>query len=196
MKLPASLRWIEADLPGIIQYKTEKLALEKPVCRLERHTVDLSDDPARRTFLDSVNVEAEKTLVITEGLLGYLSPENVSALACELFNQSSFAWWLMDVVGPKFFASVRELWAQQPLQDSVQFKFAPPEGARFFEPFGWRIEEFRSFEAEGQLIHREAPRDAMEASENFREGTRESGIALLKSGPKRTWMEESSTRGN
>ena len=102
LKLPPTLRWVEADLPGIIQYKTEKLALEKPVCRLERHIVDLSDDSMRRTFLDAMNADAKKTLVITEGLLGYLSPENVSALACELFSQSTVEWWRWTSSGQSF----------------------------------------------------------------------------------------------
>ena len=33
--LPASLRWIDVDLPGILSYKTETLAGETPVCRYE-----------------------------------------------------------------------------------------------------------------------------------------------------------------
>src|SRR5258708_3423799 len=36
LPLPKTLRWIEADLPDILAYKTEKLAGEAPVCRLAR----------------------------------------------------------------------------------------------------------------------------------------------------------------
>src|SRR5713101_8178891 len=35
MNLPPTLQWIEADLPGILGYKSEILANEKPVCSLE-----------------------------------------------------------------------------------------------------------------------------------------------------------------
>src|SRR5258708_7211698 len=34
--LPADLRWIEADLPGVIATKTEALSNERPNCALER----------------------------------------------------------------------------------------------------------------------------------------------------------------
>ena len=36
MNLPASLQWIEIDLPGILDYKEEILSEDKPVCALER----------------------------------------------------------------------------------------------------------------------------------------------------------------
>ena len=36
MQLPSSLLWIEADLPGILVYKKELLASDKPTCQLER----------------------------------------------------------------------------------------------------------------------------------------------------------------
>jgi methyltransferase (TIGR00027 family) len=36
MTLPAALQWIEVDLPGILSYKEEMLANEKPVCALGR----------------------------------------------------------------------------------------------------------------------------------------------------------------
>src|ERR1700733_12405458 len=50
MDLPPSLEWVEVDFPEIISYKENILASEKPVCRLERIPLDLSDVPARRTL--------------------------------------------------------------------------------------------------------------------------------------------------
>ena len=34
MKLPPTLRWIDVDLPGILDHKTEIMKAEKPVCRV------------------------------------------------------------------------------------------------------------------------------------------------------------------
>src|SRR5690242_4679213 len=48
MALPATLRWVEADLPQIIDYKEEILAGEKPVCALERVRLDLAGVDGRR----------------------------------------------------------------------------------------------------------------------------------------------------
>src|SRR5262249_20761854 len=40
MALPASLDWVEVDLPEILDYKEELLRAEKPVCSLERIRMD------------------------------------------------------------------------------------------------------------------------------------------------------------
>src|SRR5262249_7694551 len=54
MKLPPTLQWIEADLPDILAYKTERLAGDTPTCQLERVAVNLADGDARRRFLASL----------------------------------------------------------------------------------------------------------------------------------------------
>jgi methyltransferase (TIGR00027 family) len=41
MRLPASLRWIEVDLPDTLNYKQEVLAAESPSCAVERVALDL-----------------------------------------------------------------------------------------------------------------------------------------------------------
>src|SRR3954468_21712073 len=48
MALPASLPWIEVDLPDILAYKEEILGGATPVCRLERIRMDLSNEDGRR----------------------------------------------------------------------------------------------------------------------------------------------------
>src|SRR5256885_2136475 len=52
MKLPPSLRWVEVDLPEILDYKAQVLADAAPVCALERVPLDLSNADARRTLFD------------------------------------------------------------------------------------------------------------------------------------------------
>jgi len=41
LPLPASLTWIEADLPGMIEEKNRLLEAEKPLCRLRRRVEPL-----------------------------------------------------------------------------------------------------------------------------------------------------------
>jgi methyltransferase (TIGR00027 family) len=67
MRLPASLKWVEVDLPDILDYKEEVLKPEKPVCSLERIRLDLSDAKGRRSLFDGLAGETAKALVITEG---------------------------------------------------------------------------------------------------------------------------------
>jgi methyltransferase (TIGR00027 family) len=50
MQLPASLRWIEVDLPDMLNYKQEVLAAERPACAVERVPLDLRDTAARRAL--------------------------------------------------------------------------------------------------------------------------------------------------
>ena len=67
MNLPASLHWIEADYPHLIEYKESQLAHETPRCHLERVEIDLADRPARQKLFSRVNAQANRILVLTEG---------------------------------------------------------------------------------------------------------------------------------
>src|ERR1043165_1742502 len=81
MKLPESLQWIEADYPHMIDYKENQLRGEKPCCHLERVKIDLSERGARRELLARVGAQAREILVLTEGLVPYLSNDEVASLA-------------------------------------------------------------------------------------------------------------------
>src|SRR5438094_189679 len=72
MKLPAALRWVEVDLPEILDYKEGVLADAQPTCALERVRLDLSNADARRGLFERLGGSAERAAVLTEGLLIYL----------------------------------------------------------------------------------------------------------------------------
>src|SRR5215467_7178767 len=90
MDLPASLKWIEVDLPAMIDYKEEVLAGEKPRCNLERVRLDLTNVAARRELFQRLGASSRRALIITEGLLVYLTREEVTELGRDLAAQSSF----------------------------------------------------------------------------------------------------------
>lgn len=96
MELPGSLNWIEVDYPHVIEYKERLLASETPRCRLTRIKCDLSDDAARRRVLADANASAQKLLVLTEGLVPYLSSEQVATLADDLHALDRAKYWLVD----------------------------------------------------------------------------------------------------
>ncbi|HEV8269306.1 MAG TPA: class I SAM-dependent methyltransferase, partial [Thermoanaerobaculia bacterium] len=120
MELPASLSWVEVDLPAILEYKREKLASARPVCRLESVALDLSDVAERRALFARLSGSAARVLVITEGLLVYLSREEVGALAADLHAAASFRWWILDVVSPDLLR-----WLQRRYQRSLAAAGAP-----------------------------------------------------------------------
>ena len=65
MPLPPTLRWIEVDLPELIAYKAEVLGDAKPVCVLERISMDLADEEARRMLFSEIGRSAKRVLVIS-----------------------------------------------------------------------------------------------------------------------------------
>ena len=90
MALPPTLLWIEVDLPGILSYKEEILASEKPACSLERIHLDLSDAAARRELFAQLGRRAAKSLILSEGLIIYFSTDQVRALAVDLAAPPAF----------------------------------------------------------------------------------------------------------
>src|SRR5258705_3050141 len=100
MQLQPSLRWIEVDLPEILDYKEGVLRGEQPVCLLERIRLDLSDVSARRELFVRLGQTAKRALVITEGLMIYLNPEAARGLAADFAAPATFRSWILDIASP------------------------------------------------------------------------------------------------
>jgi methyltransferase (TIGR00027 family) len=142
MDLPASLDWVEADLGPMIDEKEKLLAGERPRCRLRRERVDLADPAARSAFLASAAGGAKKALVVTEGLLGYLDDDVVRAIGRDLLGQPAIRWWVLDVTSPAILRMLRKRMGAH--MENAPLKFAPPDGAAFFEKLGWRARDIQS----------------------------------------------------
>lgn len=138
MQLPANLHWIEADLPEILAYKSERLAGDKPTCELERIAVNLADLNARREFLASMANRGKHGVVLTEGLLIYLAPEEVAQLARDLAGIASLQRWILDMHSPRLLAMMQRRTGKALEQAGAAFKFGPAEGPDFFVPNGWK----------------------------------------------------------
>ena len=143
MNLPASLQWIEVDLPEILSYKEEILVSETPKCKLERIRLDLSDANARCPLFAALNQRARKILVLTEGLLIYLREEEVARLAKDLAVGASFQLWIMDLASPGLLKMMQRTTGKHLSQVGAPFKFAPAEGPDFFKANGWEPLEVR-----------------------------------------------------
>jgi methyltransferase (TIGR00027 family) len=155
MPLPATLRWIDVDLPGILDYKAEMLRNEKPVCRYEAIRADLTDAVRRQALFSQIGGASSRVLVVTEGLLIYLTAEQVGELARDLHQPASFTWWLIDLANPRLLAMMQKSWGKNVAAGNAPFQFAPAEGTKFFERFGWREAEFRSGMEEARRLDRE-----------------------------------------
>ena len=143
MELPPSLKWIEVDLPAMIDYKEEILGQEKSRCALERVRLDLADVAGRRVLFQELSRNARRVLVVTEGLLTYLTRDEVSALGHDLAAQSSFHDWAIDLCSPGLLKMLQKNLAALSEAGSP-LKFGPEEGPEFFTAFGWRPAEVYS----------------------------------------------------
>jgi len=161
LALPASLSWIEVDLPEMIAYKTEMLGSENPHCRLERVALDLADDAARRELFARLDANASRILVITEGLLAYLSEQQVANLAGDLHQCQHFQYWLTDVASPKVKQMMERHWGKELRAAGAPIQFAPAGGEEFFRPYGWEATEFRGFFQASREFNRPMPGDWM-----------------------------------
>jgi methyltransferase (TIGR00027 family) len=157
LHLPASLHWIEVDLPELIAYKEEKLAGVTPVCRLHRVAAHLSQLDLRRALFAQVNTSSARVLVLTEGLLTYLRAEEVTSLATDLYSQSRFACWITDLAAPFIVERMKKHLGKDLRAANADMYFAPAEGPDFFRPHGWKLLEFRDFLDEGRRLNREIP---------------------------------------
>jgi methyltransferase (TIGR00027 family) len=144
MDLPKTLRWVEVDLPDIFDYKERILGSAVPVCRLERVRLDLSDDSMRRALFARLGAESSRAVIMTEGLLIYLSPEQVTSLARDLASVASFRTWIVEVASPGLRKMLEKQTGDAVAAAGAAFKFAPAEGPVFFEPFGWRVADVQS----------------------------------------------------
>jgi methyltransferase (TIGR00027 family) len=187
LDLPAATRWFDVDLPGILEYKRGALAGEKPACVYSAESLDLRDVPARRAFFERVGRDPRRTLVLTEGLLVYLTDEDVASLATDLHAPRSFRWWVIDIVNPRLLRMLRRRWAKALSEGDAKLQFAPPEGPAYFAPYGWREAEFRSTWDESFRLKRTMPLgwlwrlvSRLSPEEKRREISRMGGIVLME----------------
>jgi methyltransferase (TIGR00027 family) len=151
LDLPDHLRWIDVDLPDILSYKADLMRTERPACVYETEAADLTHS------LDLVRLfasfgRAQRIIVVAEGVLMYLKPEQVSELATNLFRQGAIAWWITDLIGPRALAMMQRYWGT--VLQGARLQFAPADPAGFFDQYGWRENEFRSSQDEARRLGR------------------------------------------
>jgi methyltransferase (TIGR00027 family) len=152
MALSPYLRWIEVDYPRIIDLKEATLSGEAPVCRLERVKLDLVDQLARQKFLAEVSEAADKILLLTEGVIPYLSVEEVANLAEDLRQTEKIRFWVVDYYSPEAltYRNARH-------RRNAPFRFDPKDWFAFFNEQGWGARETRYIADEAARLKRPAP---------------------------------------
>lgn len=186
LALPPTLRWLHVDLPDMVDYFREHMAGETARCNVEFIAADLREIDARREVLARAAGNGP-VLVITEGLLLYLTAEQVADLAAELRGVADIRWWLTDLASPMLLKLLEKHWAPRLREGNAPMQFGPAQGTGFFAPFGWREAEFRSTWDESWRLDRTMPGAwlwrllaMLQSKRRQEEGRRMSGIALLE----------------
>ena len=187
LKLPASLRWVDVDLPAMLDYKASHMRNVPPVCQYAAVPANLVNAGERAAVFGRLGSEATEALVVTEGLLIYLTEQQVAGLATELHTQPSFRWWLIDLASPRLLRMMTRSWGKALERGNAPFKFGPPNGTDFFTTFGWREVTYRSAIEEARRIGREMPMmwlwrfiGRISSAERRDEMRRMSGFVLLE----------------
>jgi len=155
LELPSWLQWVDVDLPDILRYKLQTLGDAKTSCAYEAIEADLTDADARRALFARVGARSKRALVVTEGLLIYLSAADVGALATDLHATPTFWRWVIDLASPRLLKMMTKSWGAAVAAGNAPFKFAPPEGTVFFRQFGWEERSFHSTMDEARRLDRE-----------------------------------------
>ncbi|MGZ3710967.1 MAG: class I SAM-dependent methyltransferase [Bdellovibrionota bacterium] len=142
MNLPKELEWVEADYGNIISHKSELLKSVSPKCNLTRVAVDLANADKRKAFLAAAAPNAKKVLVLTEGVIPYLSPEQVGELAADLLAQKRFAFWITEYMHPKVYRYLKNTIRTAKMKNAP-FRFYPEDWLGFFRNTGWVEKEIR-----------------------------------------------------
>lgn len=157
LPLPSPVQWVDVDLPALLEHKASVLRGEPSRCEYRAMPANLADQEACDAIFARLDSERRSVLVVTEGLLVYLKPSRVSALARALHRSESFRWWLTDLTGPKALEVLATAWQPAFAAHKIKFQFAPAESTGFFAPLGWQEETFRSAREEGQRFRRLLP---------------------------------------
>ena len=186
LALPPDLKWLDVDLPAMIEYRREHLSGAVPVCAHRDVAVDLREAGERTRFLRGANEAGRPALVITEGLLVYLTRDQVGALARDAHDIPGVRWWLIDLASPALLRLLRRTWQPSLESAGTPMQFAPEEGTEFFGPAGWREAEFRSTWDEARRLRRMMPMawlwillSRLQPEARREAGRRMSGVVLL-----------------
>ncbi|MFL5344161.1 MAG: class I SAM-dependent methyltransferase [Hyalangium sp.] len=148
MAVPPSLAWVEVDQAPVIAHKSEVLANETPRCRLERVPLDLLDTASRRQLLSRVSKGPSPGMVLAEGLLPYLTENDVVGLLDDLRDHEAFQGLIVDYFAPEVMRA-RNAMPGRMRVTAAAMKFAPDDWQGFFAAHGWKVKEMRDLAAEG-----------------------------------------------
>ena len=156
MLLPVNLQWIEVDFPHMIAYKNQVLENEKTACHLQRIAADLSNTEERQALFARLGAQTKRALIMTEGVVGYLTNEQAAGLSKDLFIIPAFQYWIQDYNHGRM-RNNRRIKALNKILVNTPLQFDVKDPVAFFTQHGWRVHENIGMLDEGDRIGRTLP---------------------------------------
>lgn len=117
--------------------------------------MDLTSEVERAAVLPRPAGVATTALVVTEGLLVYLTHEQVASLARALHAERSIHWWITNIASPLLLRMSSKSVGAAVKAGNAPFRFGLDDRPAFFQPLGWREQLFRSGWDEARRLRRE-----------------------------------------
>lgn len=156
LEFPTEVKWIEVDYPDVIDFKRSALMTENPNVELEHIGLDLNDGSARSSLLGRLDRCGDRLLVLTEGVVPYLTLEQAGDLARDLRRMNHLDGWILDYVA-KESHKYRQRAGVNARMKNAAFKFQPEDWFSFFGERGFSVKDLRYLPERGTKLGREAP---------------------------------------
>jgi methyltransferase (TIGR00027 family) len=156
LNLNSNLKWIEIDFKNVIEQKNAILKDQIAKCHLERLPLDLSNEKSRNAFFEKVANSSKNVLILSEGVIPYLSNEEAESLASSLATYPQFKFWITEYYSPEILDFLRTPKRVKQMKNAP-FKFYPNNWFNFFKNLGWDNCETCYFGVESEKIGRTPP---------------------------------------
>ncbi len=155
MSLPARLRWVEIYFPSIVEFKGSKLSGHTPVCNLERIGMDLLDRSSRKALFAQYGSHSNRTLLVTEGVIPFISNDDVATLAGDFAAVPSFRHWITDFANLTSKRRMPRAWERK--LRAAPYLFKADDWLEFFRQAGWQPGKVITTGEESERINRPYP---------------------------------------
>ena len=155
MDIPSHVRWFEIDFPQLVDSKNRRLAPHTPACAVERIGMDLLDRASRNALLARIADASKGVLVISEGVIPYISNHEIACLAKDLHAIAAFRFWIQDFDNAGVRAKTPRSWADK--FKAAPFLFQVDDWFDFFSQCGWEARTVITSAEEAERIHKPFP---------------------------------------
>ena len=156
MNLDHRLQWIEVDFPHVIEHKRKYLEKYTPNCALKGIGLDLSDRSARQSLFADIARNHSKIAVLTEGVLPYLTEDQVSEFSQDLIRHPNIEYWICEYFSPKVYRYLKDPKRMKVLKNAP-FRFYPENWMNFFESRGWKLSQLQYYTEVSESLGRPTP---------------------------------------